>query len=493
MMKINNYQKLSIVELHQLLVRGEINPEDLISAAIKRMKKFNHLNAVVSSFPKDATKKAKNLSGWTVATDNLLFGIPFVLKDNIATIGQKTTACSNILANFIPNYDSTVNRLLKEVHAINLAKTALDELGMGGDGLYANTGYVYNPWNVKHITGGSSSGSAALVAAGVVPFSIGTDTGDSIRKPAAFCGVIGYKPTFGLISRNGVFPYAPSLDTVGILANHVADVAIVLDTLVKKDDQDATSITSNENNYFKNLTDQVSGLKVAVLNYDFYHWNKSVKTTFDQLMTKLTNYQVQVDHVNFDHDLLAALLPVYMIISFAEATSCHASLDGINFGVRKPGKNYQETMIKTRSSGFGNVVKRRYVIGSYALSEGHQKELFLKAKKVRRLIVQALEQLFAKYDAFIVMPSSNPAPPIKTTLKKTITLPKKHDYVEDLLLLANFNGSPSITIPLTTVDDLPIGITINAAPFKDQIALNLAQFLSNQINFKNKLLGEEDE
>lgn len=491
-MKIN-YQQFSIEQLHQLLVKGDITPETLIDSALKRLKKFSNLNAVVTSLHKDAEKKAKKLANWTVEQDNLLFAIPFVLKDNIATIGQKTTASSNILANFVPSYDSTVNSLLKNRQAINLAKTTLDELGMGGDGLYANTGYVYNPWNREHITGGSSSGSAALVAAGVVPFAIGTDTGDSIRKPAAFCGIVGYKPTYGLISRNGVFPYAPSLDTVGIFTNHVDDVAIVLDTLVKKDLNDFTSVASNETNYFKNLTNDVSGLKVAVLNYDSYHWDKSVKASFDHLMKTLSGYQVKVDYLDFDQELLKALLPVYMIISFAEATSCHANLDGINFGVRKPGKNYRETMIKTRTAGFGNVVKRRYVIGSYALSEGHQKELFVKAKKIRRLIVQELAKIFAEYDAFIVMPSSNPAPEIKTILKKTKTLPKKHDYLEDLLLLANFNGSASITIPLTIIDGLPIGININSAPFKDQTVLNLAKFLSDKINFKNKLLGEKDE
>lgn len=491
-MKIN-YQQFSILQLHQLLIEGEITPETLVAAALKRLKKFSNLNAVVTSLHKDAETKARKLANWTVEQDNLLFGIPFVLKDNIATIGQKTTASSNILANFVPSYDSTVNKLLKSKQAINLAKTTLDELGMGGDGLYANTGHVYNPWNKAHITGGSSSGSAALVAAGVVPFALGTDTGDSIRKPAAFCGIVGYKPTYGLISRNGVFPYAPSLDTVGIFTNHVTDVAIVLDALVKKDLNDFTSIASKETNYFKNLTGDIRGMKIAVLNYHDYQWDNSVKTTFDQLMKTLVVNQAKVDYLDFNQELLKALFPVYMIISFAEATSCHASLDGINFGVRKQGKNYQDTMIKTRTAGFGNVVKRRYVIGSYALSEGHQKELFVKAKKIRRVIVEELTKIFAEYDAFIVMPTVNPAPEIKAVLKKTKTLSNKHDYLEDLLLLANFNGSASITIPLAMIDDLPIGININSAPFKDQTALNLAKFLSDEINFKNRLLGDNDE
>lgn len=489
----NNYQKLSIMELHQLLVNKVISPEELLNLSLARLKKFDHLNAVATKLESEAKEVVEILKKIAIEPDNPLFGIPFVMKDNIVTINSKTTASSNILANFIPYYDSTVNNLLVQANAVNIAKTALDELGMGGDGLYANTGYVYNPWNKEHIIGGSSSGSAALVAAGVVPFALGTDTGDSIRKPAAFGGIIGFKPTYGLISRNGVIPYAPSLDTVGVFANHVQDVANVLDVLVQEDSADFTSLKSLEKDYFKNLKADVSNLKIAILNYDSYQWTEEIKDSFDQAMAYLVAGQATVSHFTFNQELLNALLPVYMVISFAEATSCHAGYDGVNFGVQKKGRNYIETVTKSRTEGFGNVVKRRYVIGAYALSDSHQKELFLKAKRVRRLIVAEINKLFNDFDAFIVMPSVSPALKIKDIVEQQYLLKGQHNYMEDLLILANFNGSPSITIPLTTINDLPIGLNINTAPFKDQNALNIAHYLSKKINFKNKLLGEKDE
>lgn len=490
-MKIN-YHQLSISQLHELLKTEAITPTQLVKLVYKRLAQFKQLNGVVTSLESYATKQAKLITPEEIA-NNLLAAIPFITKDNIATINILTTGSSKILSNFIPNYDSTVNTLLTNNKAINIAKTTLDELGMGGDGLWAATGHVLNPWNIKHITGGSSSGSAVLVAAGVVPFALGTDTGDSIRKPAAYCGIVGLKPTYGLISRNGVFPYAPSLDTVGIFANHVEDTAIVLDKIAVTDEQDFTSVESKTKDYFKNLDENIKGKNIAILNYNDYQWNNHVKTSFDEVITHLSAAGAKINHIDFNKELLQSLLPVYMVISFAEATSCHANLTGINFGIRKNGKNYQEVMTNSRTAGFGDMVKRRYIIGAYALSESHQEELFNKAKKVRRLIVEHLNAIFKKYDAFIIMPSVNTAPTIKDVLEQKKVIKSEHDYLEDLLLLSNLNGGPSITIPLTTINDLPIGININAAPFNDQIVLNIAWYLSKKINFNNKLLGDDYE
>lgn len=492
-MKKVNYQQFSITELHQLLIDGTISPEQLLNLAFKRLEKFYHLNAVATSLTQDASKRVSSLKNMPIEKNNPLYAIPFVMKDNIITINQKTTASSNLLANFIPHYDSTINRLLKDVQAINIAKSALDELGMGGDGLYASTGYVYNPWNKEHIVGGSSSGSAALVAAGVVPFALGTDTGDSVRKPAAFNGIVGLKPTYGLISRNGVIPYAPSLDTVGILANHVEDIAHVLNVLAKQDVNDFTSLKSLEKDYYQNLKNDVSNLKIAILNYQSYQWSNEIKNDFDSAIKSLVDGGAKVDYLDFDQELLNALLPIYRIISFAEATSCHAGYDGINFGVQKQGKSYRETMIESRTAGFGPIVKRRYIIGAYALSQLHQEELFLEAKKIRRIIVDEISKIFNNYDAFIVMPSVESPPKITDILEKQNKFSGEHQYMEDLLLLANHSGCPSITIPLTLKNGLPIGININSAPFKDQTALNIANYLSKKINFQNRLLGDDDE
>ncbi|WP_342277174.1 amidase family protein [Spiroplasma endosymbiont of Nebria brevicollis] len=491
-MKIN-YHQLSIRQLHEMLMNEVITPIQLVTSVYKRLEKWKNLNGVVTSLAPQAIKHAKELTQTSMDKSNLLMGIPFVMKDNIATIDNLTTGSSKILANFIPNYDSTVNKYLTKANAINIAKTALDELGMGGDGLYAATGHVLNPWNPEHITGGSSSGSAALVAAGIVPFALGTDTGDSIRKPAAYCGITGFKPTYGLISRNGVFPYAPSLDTVGVFTNHVEDVAIVLDNLVHHDIKDFTSVHSMKKDYVKNLNPNMQNKNIAILNYDSYQWTPDIKQAFDDAVNNLITDGAKINKINFDEQLLQALLPVYMIISFAEATSCHANLTGINFGIREAGADYSQVMTNSRTAGFGDMVKRRYIIGAYALSASHQEELFNKAKKVRRLVVEALTQIFKKYDAFIVMPTITSAPTIKDVLEQKKVISPKHDYLEDLLLLSNLNGGPSITIPLTTVNNLPIGININAAPFDDQTALDIAQFLSNYINFNNKMLGDENE
>lgn len=490
-MKIN-YHQLSIRQLHELLKTKTLTPKQLTKLVYQRLAQFKKLNAVVTSLEQQALKQAILITDQEI-NENLLTAIPFVTKDNIATISVLTTASSKILANFIPNYNSTVNTLLTNNKAINIAKTALDELGMGGDGLYAATGHVLNPWNLKHITGGSSSGSAALVAAGIVPFALGTDTGDSVRKPAAYCGIIGFKPTYGLISRNGVFPYAPSLDTVGIFANNIEDIAIVLDSIVFADEQDFTSVASKESDYTKNLDENIKGKNIAILNYNDYQWNDIVKTNFDEAITHLTNAGAKIQHIEFNKTLLQSLLPVYMIISFAEATSCHANLTAINFGVRKNGKNYQEIMTNSRTAGFGDMVKYRYIIGAYALSANHQTALFNKAKKIRRLIVDHLHTIFKKYDAFIIMPSVKPAPTISEVLVQKKVIKNEDDYLEDLLLLANLNGGPSITIPLTTVNNLPIGFNINAAPFNDQLVLNLASFLTKKINFNNKLLDDDHE
>ncbi len=490
-MKINYYQ-LSIRQLNELLKTKAITPDQLTKLVYKRLAQFKKLNAIVTSLEQYAIKQTKLITEEEI-NNNLLAAIPFVTKDNIATINILTTGSSKILANFIPNYDSTVNKLLTNKQAINIAKTALDELGMGGDGLQAATGHVLNPWNLKHITGGSSSGSAALVAAGIVPFALGTDTGDSIRKPAAYCGIVGFKPTYGLISRNGVFPYAPSLDTVGIFTNHVEDIAIVLDAIALADQQDFTSVESKEKDYTKNLDENIKGKNIAILNYNDYQWNDTIKSSFDDAIKHLIDGGAKIYQIDFDKQLLQSLLPVYMIISFAEATSCHANLTGINFGIRNNGKTYQEVMTNSRTAGFGDMVKRRYIIGAYALSESHQEELFNKAKKVRQLIVEKLNAIFKKYDAFIVMPSINPAPTIKDVLEQKKVIKSEHDYLEDLLLLFNLNGGPSISIPLTTINGLPIGFSINGEPFNDQVVLNIAWFLSKRINFNNKLLGDEYE
>ncbi|WP_425379832.1 amidase family protein [Spiroplasma endosymbiont of Stenodema calcarata] len=480
----------SIKELHHLLITKKITPSQIVADAVANLAKHQVLNATVTELVAEAKALALKLDQMPVPSDNYLFAIPYFAKDNFATKGIKTTASSKILENFVPSYESTVTNILKENNSILLGKSALDELGMGGHGLYALTGDVLNPWDLTCITGGSSSGSAALVAAGVVPFALGTDTGDSVRKPAGYCGIVGFKPTYGLISRYGVFPYAPSLDTVGYFTRSVEDSAIVLDYLGQEDHQDATSLKSKEQEYFKNLTPATSKQKFAYLKNAHLLLPPEIKTHFDKLYRQLANQGFTVTGIDFPVDLLKALLPVYMVISFAEAVSSHSMLDGINFGTRVDGDSYEKVMINSRTEGFGHVVKRRYVIGSYAVSKENQTLLFLKAKRVRRLIVAALRTVFQEYDILLLPAASSIAPKINSIKDQILTEAELENYVDDLLVLANLMGNPSLTLPLAFVDKMPIGINVNAAPFADQKVFNASLLIEKMIGIKNTVAPE---
>lgn len=482
----------SIKELHQLLVTKKITPSQIVKEAFANLSKHQVLNATITELTAEAAALALELDQVPVPTDNYLFALPYFAKDNFATKGIKTTASSKILENFVPTYESTVTNILKQNNSILLGKSSLDELGMGGHGLYALTGDVLNPWDLTRITGGSSSGSAALVAAGVVPFALGTDTGDSVRKPAGYCGIIGFKPTYGLISRYGVFPYAPSLDTVGYFTRTVEDSAIVFDYLVQEDHHDATSLKSKEQNYFKNLSSAVKNQKFAYLKNAHSALPVEIKNHFDNLYTQLTAQGIEVNAIDFPEDLLRALLPVYMVISFAEAVSSHSMLDGINFGTRVDGDSYEAVMMNSRTEGFGHVVKRRYVIGSYALSKENQTLLFLKAKRVRRLIIDALTAFFKDYDILLLPTASSIAPKISDIKDQILTEAELENYVDDLLVLGNLIGNPSLTLPLAFVDNMPIGININAAPFADQKVFNASLLIEGIIGIKNRVAPEGD-
>ncbi|AGM26511.1 aspartyl/glutamyl-tRNA amidotransferase subunit A [Spiroplasma syrphidicola EA-1] len=485
----------TVKELHEKLVAKEITPSAVIKDSIAKLKKYQVLNATVTELETIATNFAAQLDNSPILPGDFLAAIPYVAKDNFATKGILTTASSKILSNFVPTYESTVTELLKKEQAILVAKTALDELGMGGHGLYAYTGDVLNPWDLIRITGGSSSGSAALVASGVVPFALGTDTGDSVRKPASYCGIVGFKPSYGLISRFGVIPYAPSLDTVGYFTRSVVDSAIILDYLAKNDHQDATSLASSEKDYYQNLTTDLKGKKFAYFPFVHKQLSPELKTAFNELFVKLREQGVEICEATFPEQLLKTLLPVYMIISYAEAISTHSALDGINFGLRVPGETYEDVMINSRVSGFGRVVKRRYAIGSYALSKDNQTLLFLKAKRVRRLIVDELTKVFANYDILLLPSATTVAPKISDVKAHTLTEEDLEFYFDDLLVLANMMGNPSITVPLTLVDGLPVGVNINAKPFADQIVLNASLLIEEITGLKNLVApgGEDNE
>lgn len=476
-----------ITTIHNALLNEEITSLNLIKEANDSiLKNEENVNAYITKV--DALPLQ--------VTDNLLSGIPYALKDNISTRNIKTTAASNTLLDYEPIYNATVYEKLNNVGAVLIGKTNLDELAMGGTGTTGNIGVTHNPYNINRIAGGSSAGSAATVALGQVPFAIGSDTGDSVRKPAAYCGIVGYKPSYGLISRYGLFAFASSLDHIGVFTRNVLDSAIVVNELKGYDEKDMTSITDmNDVDLTNNINKDVKGKKLFVIkeliNKDLYKSEntKKVLDIFDETITKCKNLGIEVYEESIDINLLNAIKPVYDSLSCAEATSNNSNLNGLIFGPRGSSNNIYELMKDARTKGFSSLIKRRFVIGSYILQKENQEKYFLNAKRVRRLLVNKFNELFKKYDGMIMPASGNIAPLINNTSEK-IVVGSIENVLENYMAIANFGGFPSITIPNGFIDDMPIGINITSK-FKDDCnLLNIANKIESTMNYKNQYIKE---
>ncbi len=425
-------------------------------------------------------------------TSSLLSNIPYVLKDNFSTKGIETTASSNTLKNYIPPYDATVYDRLNQTGAILLAKTVMDEFGMGGTGTTGHTGTVKNPWNLECIAGGSSAGSAAAVASGAVPFAIGSDTGDSVRKPAAYCGIVGYKPTYGLISRYGLIPFASSLDHVGILTKYVQDAAIVANEIKGIDSHDMTSWDSSQIELPSQLEKDISGKKLFYIKeiVDIENYQnpteelRIILNQFQEVLKSLQELGAVVESKSISKDLLETLPSVYTCISSAEATSNLSNLTGIIYGPRGEGKTIEEIIVNHRTNGFSPLIKRRLIIGSYVLQKENQEKYFENAQRVRNQIVTIMHSFFKEYDACILPCAASIAPKIANANDEM-----KQDFavLENHMVIGNFGGFPSITIPSSIVSNMPIGINLTAEQKEDEKLLNIACKLEEKLNFKGGL------
>ena len=479
----------SIVELHEKFKEDpsfiKTYYEELFEALNEQQER---LNALVTITKNEAMKRLDELS---FDPDNLLSMIPVVYKDNYSTKGVKTTASSKILENYVPVYNATAVNKLNDQGTVMVGKSSMDELAMGGTNKSALTGPVSNPWNTDCIAGGSSGGSAALVGSGVVPFALGSDTGDSIRKPAGFCGVVGFKPTWGLISRYGVIPYASSLDHLGAFTRNVEDMAIVIEAMAGRDDHDMTSSYHEVEHYYDNLSKDVHGLKIAVLKnvYDEIT-NPDLKAAFDKSMNIYRELGATVDEVEMDKNLLLTMLPVYTIIANSEATSNHSCLDGINYGLRIPANSADEVMIQSRTAGFGAHIKRRFVLGNLALATENQEKMFRKAQRVRRLIVEELNRIYQDYDIIVTPVSNDGAPTIKDA--KDDRLSSQYVILENNLVLGNFAGTPSLSLPIGMTQGLPLNINLMGRLFEEQTVLNAGYALQENLPFKNQFSGGEE-
>lgn len=415
--------------------------------------------------------------------DGVLSGVPYSLKDNFSTKGILTTACSNILSDYIPPYDSTVYKKLKESGAVLIGKNTMDELAMGGTGLTSFNGITRNPWDLTRITGGSSCGSVAAVSMGIVPFSIGSDTGDSVRKPASYTGTVGFKPTYGRISRFGLFPFASSLDHVGVITRNVKDVALVTDVLKGFDKYDMTTLPNENINYVDNLDNNITGKKLFYIK-EIIDTKSEVIDEFNKLVNKIRDTGVIVEEVSIDKKLLECLFPTYFIISCAEATSNNSNLTGIIFGNKIDGKTSEEIMFNTRTNGFSEMIKRRFVIGSYILQKENQEKLYMNAKRVRNLIVSKINELFKIYDGLILPASGSVAPKIED-IDKSDKLSDEYLLLENHLVIGNFGGYPSITIPMCLINNLPVGVNITCMSKNDNLCLNLAYQIEKLTGLKD--------
>ena len=478
---IPNYKDLSIKELHALLVAKKVTPVELTKYVIELIKQDKN-NAIEYLMEKEALKLTASLG--EPEENNLLWGIPFAIKDNLSTKDVPTCASSNILNGYVPIYNATVVEKLLNAKAIPVAKVTLDELAMGGTGTSGHLGMTFNPYDKSHarLVGGSSCGSAALTAAGVVPFALASDTGDSIRKPASLAGLVGFKPTWSRISRYGLFPFAPSLDTVGYFTRNVDDAALLLNILAGRDEKDSTSSTKEVIDYTAKLNEPVKGYKVAIVKQilDAVH-DVDIKKAFLESVKKLEEDGVIIDYVDMSEELLSTLLPTYFVISCAEATSNNANLDGIKFGPYYDGKTYEEVMSQARTKGFSELIKRRFVFGSFALMSENQHDLFVRAQRNRRRIVEATNAILKDYD-FIYLPAAPSVAPRSD--EKSDRLSSEYLVADNHLVLGNFAGLPSITIPIGFKDGLPFGANVMGRVFEDDKVFQLSKAIENKTGLR---------
>ena len=480
------YMNKSIKEIHEALISGKVTSKELIEESLRKSYELQEkCNAFVTIL--DDAKESP-------ITDSLLSGIPCGIKDNYSTKGVLSTGSSNTLKDYVPFFSATAYKNLEKAGAVMVNKTVMDEFGMGGTGTTGHTGIVKNPWDITRMCAGSSSGSACAVASGVIPYATGTDTGDSIRKPAAYCGIVGYKPTYGMISRYGVFPFASSLDHCGVLTRSVEDAAIVVDAMKGIDKNDMTSWDSSDIHLYDNLNDNVKGKRLCYIKElcdinNFPNATEELKKhleNFNKTLDICKSIGIEVKEVSVDQTLLNASNSAYNVISSAEATSNMSNLTGISFGPRGEGKNYIEMMKDYRTKNFSSLIKRRFVIGSYVLQAQNKDRYFHNAQRLRRILVDKWKEFFKEYDGIILPVGIGIAKRFDDNTKLDV----KTRSLDEHLNIGDFGGFPSITIPNGFIDGLPVGVNITGNCYDDQNVLNIAYALESSMDYKNQTARE---
>ena len=478
----------SLSQIHDALLKGEVSPLELVKEALEKAKKDDN-NAFEYICEKEALEAVSKLDESN--KDSLLWGVPVVIKDNFSTKNIPTTGSSNILNGYIPVFSAEAVIRLEKAGAIIIAKSTMDELAMGGSGTTGHLGLTYNPWDKSktRIVGGSSCGSAAALASGIVPFALGSDTGDSVRKPASYAALVGFKPTWGRISRYGLFPFATSLDHVGYFTRNVYDSAYLLNVLAGHDDKDFSSSFKPVEDYISKVNEGVKNKRIAVIKQIIESIkDKAVLDSFSESLEYLRKAGATVDIVSVHHDLLKSIFPTYFIISCAEATSNNANLDGIKFGNRKEGESFEEVMMNTRTNGFSPLIKRRFVIGSFSLIRENQDELFVRAQRCRRMIVDAFNKVFEKYDAIYCPAAPSIAPLIKGN---SDALSDEYLIADNYMAFGNMGGYPSITLPIGFEEEMPLGANLTCKPFDESNLFAIANEIEKGTGLANVVAKED--
>lgn len=461
--------ELSIKEINNKLKNKEIKPLDLVLEAFERIENNKELNIFITLDKEGAIERAKELENKEV--DNLFFGIPIALKDNIITKDLKTTAASKMLDNFIPVYDATVVNKIKSKNMIIIGKLNMDEFGVGFTNETSYYGPVLNPWNKKLIPGGSSGGCASLISARILPLALGSDTGGSIRQPAAMTGIVGTSPTYGRVSRYGLIAFSSSLDRIGPMTKDVYTNALLLSVISGHDPKDLTSINLEED-FTRLIGGPIKGLKVAIPNYFMKETiNLDIKNKIEELVNLLIEKGVTVDYVDINYLDLA--LPIYQIISSAEASSNLARFDGIRYGYSSTSYSSTDELYKTtRKEGFGDNVKYKILLGLYVLS-GKNKEIYYeKATMLRNVLKDNLELVLNKYDLIIGPTTKNVAYSFDSMLTD-----------DDLTLPSSVIGLPSLSLPIGfDKNNLPIGMQIIGKQFDEALIYKLAYEIEQTLN-----------
>lgn len=475
---------LRLSDLHNRLQNKELSVSELVESSIARIADTDgKIGAFLTLNEENARSEAGKLDAQLAegGERGLLFGIPAGIKDNIVTEGLRTTCGSRFLENYDPIYDATVVTKLRAAQSVTVGKLNMDEFAMGGSNENSAFHSVRNPWDVERVPGGSSGGSAAAVAAGQVYFTLGSDTGGSIRQPAAYCGVVGLKPTYGLVSRFGLVAFASSLDQIGPITKNVEDSAYVLQAIAGHDERDSTSANVDIPDYVSALTGDVKGLRIGVpKEYMGQGIDPQVKERVLESLKVFESMGAVWEEISLPHTEYA--VATYYLLASSEASSNLARFDGVRYGVRADNPaNLLDLYRKSRSEGFGPEVKRRIMLGTYALSSGYYDAYYKKAQQVRTLIKRDFDLAFEKYDLIIGPTAPTPAFKIGEQVGDPLTM-----YLNDICTIpVSLAGVPAISVPCGAVDGLPVGLQIIGKPFDESTVLRAAHAFESQTGFHN--------